>query len=151
MDDGKARVLLNAGAFLRAGDDSALRMIDNRLEDTRIQLLAGVFLIKCSKVFPDNEITVVFQDARVSIAGKGEYRFDTERERFGVVKGKASVRTTEAAFELKSGHSILLTDRATPTKVDRPNPSLRGVAASAGKILLRLPRVIRIPPSANRP
>ena len=48
LDDGKARVLLNAGAFLRAGDDSSLRMIDNRLEDTRIQLLAGVFLVKCS-------------------------------------------------------------------------------------------------------
>lgn len=151
LDEGQAKVLLNAGAFLSAGDDSALRMIDNRLEDTRIQLLAGVVQVKCSKVFPDNAITVVFQDAHISIAGKGEYRFDTEGGRFLVVRGKASVQTSKAAFELKSGHSILLTDQATQAKVDRPSTSLRSVAASAGKVLVRLPRLMRIPPTASRP
>src|ERR1700733_3757625 len=39
--DGRAEVLLTPGTFLRVGSNSAVRMLSNKLEDTRVELLRG--------------------------------------------------------------------------------------------------------------
>src|ERR1700722_16091057 len=39
--DGRAEVLLTPGTFLRLGANSAIRMISNDLDNTRVELLSG--------------------------------------------------------------------------------------------------------------
>ena len=43
--DGRAEVLLTPGTFLRIGNDSAIRMVSNRLVDTRVRLLNGAAIV----------------------------------------------------------------------------------------------------------
>src|ERR1700689_1753967 len=40
-EDGRAEVLLTPGVFLRLGENSAIRMVTNRLIDTRLHSLSG--------------------------------------------------------------------------------------------------------------
>src|SRR6476469_7474053 len=39
--DGRAEVLLSPGAFLRLGENSAIRMVSNKLTDSRLEFLSG--------------------------------------------------------------------------------------------------------------
>src|SRR5713226_3930888 len=36
-EDGRAEVLLNPGVFLRMGENSAIRMVSNKLSDSRVE------------------------------------------------------------------------------------------------------------------
>src|ERR1700730_3166842 len=40
-EEGRAEILLTPGVFLRLGENSAIRMVTNRLIDTRLELLSG--------------------------------------------------------------------------------------------------------------
>src|SRR5258705_1387202 len=40
-EDGRAEVLLNPGVFLRLAENSAVRMVANKLSDTKVEFLSG--------------------------------------------------------------------------------------------------------------
>src|SRR5580698_5839344 len=43
---GRAEVLLTPGVFLRVGENSAIKMLDNRLISTRVELLSGTAMVE---------------------------------------------------------------------------------------------------------
>ena len=45
-EDGRAEVLLNPGAFLRLGENSAVRMVSNKLSDSRMEFISGSIVIE---------------------------------------------------------------------------------------------------------
>src|SRR5689334_8339432 len=45
-EDGRAEVLLNPGAFLRMGENSSIRMVSNKLTDSRVEFLSGSVVIE---------------------------------------------------------------------------------------------------------
>ena len=47
-EDGRAEVLLNPGVFLRLGENSAIRMVSNKLSDSRVEFLSGSAVIESS-------------------------------------------------------------------------------------------------------
>src|SRR5713101_4978514 len=47
-EDGRAEVLLNPGVFLRMGENSSVRMVSNKLSDTRVEFLSGSVIIESS-------------------------------------------------------------------------------------------------------
>src|SRR5215470_7686560 len=43
--DGRAEVLLTPGVFLRVNENSSFKMVQNKLVDTKIELLSGVSMV----------------------------------------------------------------------------------------------------------
>src|ERR1700731_2611898 len=45
-EDGRAEVLLNPGVFLRLAENSSIRMVSNKLDDSRVEFLSGSAVIE---------------------------------------------------------------------------------------------------------
>jgi len=43
--DSRAEMLLSPGVILRAGEDSKVNMLSDRLEDTRVELVGGSIIV----------------------------------------------------------------------------------------------------------
>ena len=66
--DGRAEVLLTPGTFLRVGANSAIRMLSNKLEDTRVELLSGsAVLDQGQDALADTSVTVLYNLDQVHI------------------------------------------------------------------------------------
>ena len=105
-EEGRAEVLLTPGVFLRVGDHSAIRMVTNRLIDTRVEFLAGSALVEADELLKDNGVTIVYKDYAVQLAKKGIYRFDSEPPAVRVYDGEASVLYNGKTEEVKPGHML---------------------------------------------
>ena len=66
-EDGRAEVLLTPGAFLRLKENSAVRMISNRLSDTVVEVLAGSALFEVDDFYKDNAVTIQFHGAAIAL------------------------------------------------------------------------------------
>jgi hypothetical protein len=106
--DGRVEVLLNPGVFLRMGENSAVQMLRNRLEDTRIEFLGGRAVIEAAEISKGNAVTVLAKGAEISLKKAGIYRFDMEPARLRVFAGAATVRTGGRAIEVGAGKVITL-------------------------------------------
>jgi hypothetical protein len=107
-EDGRAEILLTPGVFLRVASNSAVRMISNRLSDTRVELLQGEALVECAEILKDNAVTVVYKDSAVSLAKKGLYNFTTAPAELRVFKGEALVRTPSGDMTARKGKQVPL-------------------------------------------
>lgn len=117
-EEGRAEILLTPGVFLRIGENSAFRMVTNRLIDTRLEFLSGSAIIEAEGAQKDNSVTVVFRDATIHVAKKGLYRFDSSPAELRVFDGVAEVTSADRTLEVKEGHLIAL-DTLAMRKFDR--------------------------------
>lgn len=119
-EDGRAEVLLTPGVVLRLGENSSLKMITNRLIDTRLELLTGSAVVEADNVEKDTSITVVCKSGTVGLSKMGIYRFDAEPGRLRVFKGLADAKLgseTVEAILVPGGKAISLAgDTATAEK-----------------------------------
>src|SRR6202050_5720563 len=70
--DGRAEVLLTPGTFLRVGANSAIRMISNDLDNTRVELLNGsAVLDQGSDTLANTSVTVLYNLDQVHIKKAG--------------------------------------------------------------------------------
>jgi hypothetical protein len=88
---GRAEVLLTPGVFLRVGDDSAVRMLANALNDTRVELLAGSAIVDSEDPAPATSVTLIYQGWNIRQPGKGAYRIDCQPPRLHVREGQVEV------------------------------------------------------------
>ncbi len=116
---GRAEVLLTPGVFLRLGENSALRMVSNRLIDTRLELLSGSAVIEADEIAKDTAVTVVLKDAAIQLAKKGLYRFDGNPPALRVIDGEAQVETTGGRIEVKDGRMLALDGQLAVTRFDK--------------------------------
>jgi hypothetical protein len=105
-EEGRAEVLLTPGVFLRVGDHSAIRMVTNRLIDTRVEFLAGSALVEVDELLKDNGVTIVYKDYAVQIEKKGMYRFDSEPPVLHVYDGEAMALYNGKSEEVKPSHLL---------------------------------------------
>lgn len=89
--DGRAEVLLTPGVTLRLGDHASLKMITNRLIDTRLELLGGSAVVEADLVGKDTSVTMVVNGAAVTLPKAGIYRFSFDPAQVKVYKGEAAV------------------------------------------------------------
>jgi hypothetical protein len=120
--DGRAEVLLTPGTFLRVGANSAIRMISNVLDDTRVELLNGAAVLdQGSDTLANTSVTILYNLDQVRIKKPGRYRFDSEPPQVKVESGDVDVndgggKSVEAgagyvvAFEGKLAARKLLND-----------------------------------------
>jgi hypothetical protein len=119
-EDGRAEVLLTPGVVLRLGENSSLKLITNRLIDTRLELLTGSAVVEADNIEKDTSVTVVCKSGTASLSKMGIYRFDAEPGRLRVFKGLADVKLgseTVEAVMVSGGKAISLAgDAATVEK-----------------------------------
>jgi hypothetical protein len=105
-EEGRAEVLLTPGVFLRLGENSSIRMITNRLIDTRLEFLSGTAIVEAESIGTDNSVTMVYKDATVHILKKGVYRLDSSPAELRVFDGVAEVASGDDTIQVKEGHVV---------------------------------------------
>jgi hypothetical protein len=106
--DGRAEVLLTPGVFLRVGENSSFKMVSNKLDDTRIEVINGTAMIQVSQLLEGNAITLISHDSTIELQKKGLYRVDADQNRFRVYDGEAQVISGEKKLTAKKGHEVEL-------------------------------------------
>jgi hypothetical protein len=122
-EDGRAEILLTPGAFLRVGENSAVRMLSTKLADSRIEFLSGSAVIEADGGTGDGEdfVTVNYQGAAVHIRKGGIYRFDSEPAQLRVYSGQAEVETGVNTLIVKAGKMAVLPNAVAVEKFDSKN------------------------------
>src|SRR6185312_6831270 len=62
---GRAEILLTPGVILRVAENSSVKMLDNRLMSTRVELLSGTAMLESLEsgtTVKDPPVTIVFRD-----------------------------------------------------------------------------------------
>jgi hypothetical protein len=102
-EDGRAEVLLTPGAFLRLAENSSVRMVSNRLADTRLEVRSGTVMVECDELLKDNAVSLIYQGYTVHLQKKGLYRLDTESGEFRVYQGEALLQASSGQIRLTAG------------------------------------------------
>jgi len=120
--DGRAEILLNPGAFLRVGENSAVRMVSNKLTDSRMELLSGSVIVEAdSSAEAEGEeiVTILYTGTAAHIRKGGIYRFDTDPAQLRVYSGEAEVVAEGGSpLILKSAKMIALNSALAVEKFD---------------------------------
>ncbi len=118
-EEGRAEVLLTPGVVLRVGESSAIRMVTNRLIDTRVEFLSGSALVEAADLPKDNGVTVVYNEHAVRLLKKGLYRFDSEPAQLRVYDGEAQVDAGSGKLvPVTDGRMMAFTGDMAVTKFD---------------------------------
>jgi hypothetical protein len=118
-EDGRAEVLLTPGVVLRMGENSSLRMIANRLVDTRVELMSGSAVIEADLIAQDTNVTVVVGQGSVALPKAGLYRFDASPAQVKVFKGDAEVEVAGQTKLVSTAHMLsLASETASIEKFD---------------------------------
>jgi hypothetical protein len=107
-EEGKAEILLPPGVFFRMGEKSSIKMISNRLVDTRLELLAGSAVMEIVDVDKGAAVTLVDKNATITLAKAGIYRFDAEPAQLKVYKGSADVEIGGQTVTVQGGKMLPL-------------------------------------------
>jgi len=134
---GRAELLLSPGAFLRVSEDTTLKMVNNRLEDTRLELLAGSVLLEIGEFTPKEQaMTVLVGNTMVEVQKHGLYRVDANPPQLKVYDGAATVVADGQSLTIKDGKQTALTAAIGPEKFDKEKGDafLRWAARRSGYI-----------------
>ena len=118
-EEGRAEVLLTPGVFLRVGDNTAIRMVTNRLIDTRVEFLSGSALVEADELLKDNGVTIVYKDYAIQLEKKGMYRFDSDPPAVRVYDGQAMVLFNGKSEEIKTNHMLEMNGELKIARFDK--------------------------------
>ena len=118
---GKAEMLLTPGVYLRIGDQSAVRMVNPSLTDTRVELLRGKAIVEAAQVRKENRIDVVDKGFNTILEKKGIYAFNADQPSVAVFDGQAKVQMDDRNIEVKKGKEFAFGVDVKPQKFDRDN------------------------------
>jgi hypothetical protein len=111
-EEGRAEILLTPGVFLRMGENSSIRMVSNKLTDTRVEVLSGSVMVECDDVqkndAKDNVVMLLYKGNSMLLMKHGLYRVDAEPARFQVYDGEAIVKGDSGQVTLRSGKETAL-------------------------------------------
>ena len=117
-EDGRAEVMLTPGVYLRLGEDTTIRMVSNRLSDTRIEFLRGAAIVDSANASAKTPVTIVCMNYQVQLHEPGLYRFESIPAELRVDKGEAEVLHygNSTAVEAQSTFSFIggFTLRSSP-------------------------------------
>jgi hypothetical protein len=118
-EEGRAEVLLTPGVFLRVGENSSIRMITNRLIDTRLEFVSGSVVVEADDILKDNAVTIVYNDHSVRLLKKGLYRFDSDPAQLRVYDGEAQVDAGGKTLLVKDGKLLSFDGEMALEKFDK--------------------------------
>ncbi|MGD1070161.1 MAG: hypothetical protein ABSB15_08475 [Bryobacteraceae bacterium] len=104
---GRAEILLTPGVFLRVGENSSIKMLDNRLMSTRVEFLSGSAIVESDDPevsVKDPAVTMVYKDYQIQPLKFGLFEITSDPSQMKVYKGQASVVTANDRTTVKDGH-----------------------------------------------
>ena len=88
---GRAELMLTPGVYLRMDEDSSLKMVDNSLTGTRLEMSDGSVILDNLNAESRNAVTLVYEGNSVSFPQPGIYRIDRFTGELQVFNGLAKV------------------------------------------------------------
>lgn len=105
---GRAEVLLTAGVLLRLDQHSAIRMLSDRLTDTRLELLNGAAALQSAQDASSAPVTIGYKNFQMRFSKPGQYRIDSEPAELRVQQGEAEVVLSGKAVHVASEQVVPL-------------------------------------------
>ena len=116
--NGKAEILLTPGVFLRAGDNTELKMVADGLTNTALDLVQGHAMVEVADLYKQNDIRIRAGNATAHLLKPGLYDFDLNHNQIRVFDGQASVEEGDKSITVKGGHEVAVADTA-PKKAEK--------------------------------
>ena len=92
-EKGRAEILLTPGVFLRVDENSAIRMVSNALDHTRIEFLKGAAILDSNEAQKGTDaIALLFKGFEIHFLKNGVYRLDSDPAVFETYVGEAEIR-----------------------------------------------------------
>ena len=122
---GRAEILLTPGVLLRVGENSTVKMLDNRLISTRVEFVSGIAMLEmvdAGSTVKDPPVTMIYKDFQAQPVHYGVFELTSLPGQVRVFKGEAKVFGSNSTVTVKEGNSVDLgaTTLAT-TKFDAKN------------------------------
>jgi len=118
---GRAEVLLTPGVFLRVGENSAIKMLDNRLLSTRVEFLSGSAIVESDDPevsVKDPAVTILYKDYEVQPLKYGVFEITSDPGQMKVFKGQANVVAGKIRTQVKEGRLLPFTAALLTEKFD---------------------------------
>ncbi|HTA44057.1 MAG TPA: hypothetical protein VK789_16510 [Bryobacteraceae bacterium] len=123
---GRAEVLLTPGVFLRMGENSSVRMIDNRLVSTRVDVLSGNVIVESDDPqmdVKDSPVVLLYKDYEIRTVKHGLAELNSDLGQFKVFKGEALVEAAGDAgihnrVTVKESHMVPFSAALVTEKFD---------------------------------
>ncbi len=107
--EGRAEVLLSPGVTLRLGEDSAFKMIDSDLADTKLEIVKGIAIVEVLEVLKENLVTVKAGQSSIEFRKAGVYKLHvSEKSEILVYDGAAEVTVAGQTKTVKKGNAVSL-------------------------------------------
>jgi|SRR5579883_433493 hypothetical protein len=117
-EKGRAEILLTPGVFLRVDENSAIRMVSNALDNTRIEFLKGAAILDSNNAQKDAaSITLLYKGFEIHFPKNGVYRLDSD----------------PAVFETYVGEAEIRADGQEPKKIDESRQFFFGIGMDTAK------------------
>jgi hypothetical protein len=119
--EGRAEILLTPGVFLRVAENSAIRMLDNRLLSTRVEFLSGTAMIESddpSMSVKDPAVTLLFKDYEIQPLKYGVLEITSNPAQLKVYKGQVQVVAADHRAVVKEGHLMPFSAALVTEKFD---------------------------------
>ena len=120
-EQGRAEILLTPGVFLRVGENSALRLIDNRLSATRVELVSGQAVIESDDPMKENAVTLIYGDYEIQVRKSSVFGIESQPAQLKVYHGDATVSYKGDLITVKAGHLLPFTAALAMEKFDAKN------------------------------
>lgn len=102
-EDGRVEVLLTPGAFLRLAEASSVKMVSNKLSETKVDVLTGSVILECAELLDGNSIALTYRDRSIAIRKPGLFRIDADQNMLRVYEGEVIVTTADGTQTVKKG------------------------------------------------
>lgn len=116
--DSLAELLLSPGVYLRVGETSSIKMLSDRLEDTRLELFSGALIVEGDALVKGDTVTLVHKNAVITLVRNGVYRLDSEPAQLRVYDGEALVEQGGQTVTVKKAHLLPLNGLMLVEKFD---------------------------------
>jgi len=106
---GRAEVLLTPGVFLRVGENSAIKMLDNRLISTRVEIVSGTVIVEADDpqlTIKDSPVSLIYKDYEIRMVKHGLVEIGSDPAQMKVYKGEAVVSTANDRATVKEGRLL---------------------------------------------
>ena len=115
---GRAEVLLTPGVYLRLGENTSIKMLDNRLLSTRIEFLSGSVILESDDPeasVKDPAVTLVYKDYQLQPMKYGVFEVTSDPAQVKVYKGQMNASAGTVKTTVKDGKEVMLS-AALPTE-----------------------------------
>jgi len=103
-DEGNAEIFSTEGSFMRLAANSEVELVATDGTAATVRLHSGSIIIDAFKIKKSSPLTVLVGDTEITIASKGEFRFDIAGDSSSalhVLKGKVKLAAAGGSQELK--------------------------------------------------